>query len=151
MVKKTISLKSHSRSETQRIAEALGSLLKSGTLITLKGDLGAGKTTFTQGLAKGLGIEDKVNSPTFVIMKAYEGRLSLIHIDAYRLEGLDQDLGFEDYLDDEHIVIIEWSQYLDYLDDYEKQQIHLEHLGDDKRLITLELDSVLMDQLEKAL
>ena len=85
--------------KTKALAEMIGRAVSAGTLITLSGDLGAGKTTFTQGLAKGLDIDRKVTSPTFTIMKEYKGRLPLYHIDAYRLENITQDLGFEDYID----------------------------------------------------
>ena len=93
--------------QTQRLAEMIGRILSAGSLITLSGDLGAGKTTFTQGLARGLGIEKRVTSPTFTIMKEYQGRLPLYHIDAYRLENITQDLGFEDYIDGDGVCVIE--------------------------------------------
>lgn len=100
-----------SKEETQALAYQLGQALKQGITMLLFGDLGVGKTTFVQGLAKGLNITDRVNSPTFVIMKEYEGRLPLVHIDAYRLEGLSNDLGIDEY--DEHWVkVVEWPQYL---------------------------------------
>ena len=101
--------------ETQKLAYRLGQLVSAGTLITLSGDLGAGKTTFTQGLAKGLGIEKKVTSPTFTIMKEYKGRLPLYHIDAYRLENITQDLGFEEYIDSDGVCVIEWANFIDYV------------------------------------
>ncbi len=100
-----------SKEETQALAKELGLSLTKGTTILLFGNLGAGKTTFVQGHALGLDVTQKVNSPTFVIMKEYEGRIPLIHIDAYRLEGLKQDLGFEDYPHDEVVKVIEWPEY----------------------------------------
>ncbi len=95
---KEVRLITYSAEQTRALAEKLAGFLSAGSLITLSGQLGAGKTTFTQGLAKGLGVERKVTSPTFTILKIYQGRLPLYHIDAYRLEGLDQDLGFEEYI-----------------------------------------------------
>ncbi len=105
-------LTTHSAAETKAFAEKLGKILDAGTCILLSGDLGAGKTTFTQGLAKGLDISKNVSSPTFTILKVYQGRLPLYHIDAYRLEGLHQDLGFEELMEDEGITVIEWPDYM---------------------------------------
>lgn len=129
-----IEIITHSKEETQELAYKLGQSFKQGMTILLIGDLGAGKTTFTQGLAKGLGVTSKVNSPTFVIMKEYEGRIPLVHIDAYRLEGVQQDLGFEDYTEEEVVKIIEWPQY--YYESLEdKNVIRLERLDENSRLI----------------
>lgn len=82
--------------ETQALAHRLAALLEPQTTITLEGDLGTGKTTFTQALAKGLGITRTVNSPTFTIMKQYNGRLPLNHLDVYRLADSDEDLGWDE-------------------------------------------------------
>ena len=109
---KEVRLITYSAEQTRALAEKLAGFLSAGSLITLSGQLGAGKTTFTQGLAKGLGVERKVTSPTFTILKIYQGRLPLYHIDAYRLEGLDQDLGFEEYISGEGICVIEWSNFI---------------------------------------
>lgn len=105
--------KTYSAQETKQLAYQLGSSIQQGILITLQGDLGSGKTTFTQGLAKGLDIEKTVNSPTFTISKIYHGRLNLIHIDAYRLQGLHQDLGFDEFFDPQWVCVVEWPQYID--------------------------------------
>jgi tRNA threonylcarbamoyladenosine biosynthesis protein TsaE len=101
-----------SAEQTRQLGERLASFLSAGALLTLSGQLGAGKTTFTQGLAKGLGVSRKVTSPTFTILKIYQGRLPLYHIDAYRLEGLDQDLGFEEYIGGDGVCVIEWSNFI---------------------------------------
>ena len=98
--------------ETRELAQRLGALLSVGSLVILTGDLGAGKTTFTQGLAKGLGIEKRVISPTFTILRIYQGRMPLYHIDAYRLEGNDADLGFEEMMEDDGVCVIEWPDFL---------------------------------------
>ena len=105
--------KTYSAQETKQLAYQLGRSIQQGILITLQGDLGSGKTTFTQGLAKGLDIEKTVNSPTFTISKIYHGRLNLIHIDAYRLQGLHQDLGFDEFFDPQWVCVVEWPQYID--------------------------------------
>lgn len=131
----------HSKEETQALAYEFGVSLNSGITLLLIGELGAGKTTFVQGLAKGLEVTTKVNSPTFVIMKEYEGRLPLVHIDAYRLEGIDQDLGFEDYDDNEVVKVIEWPQYL--LEDIEQYNtITITRLDENSREIILDIKNI---------
>ena len=94
------------------LGEKIAALVEPGELLTLSGQLGAGKTTFTKGLAKGLGISRNVTSPTFTLLKSYKGRMTLHHIDAYRLEGLNQDLGFEEYFDSDGLCVIEWSGFI---------------------------------------
>lgn len=98
--------------ETRELGRQLGLLAKENMVFTLTGDLGAGKTTLTQGIAKGLGIEKTVSSPTFTILKIYKGRMNLYHFDAYRLEDLDQDLGFEEMIDGDGLTVIEWPMYI---------------------------------------
>ena len=99
--------------ETERVAQAFAPLLQPGTVIAYEGDLGAGKTAFTRGLAKGLGIKDTVTSPTYTIVNEYlSGRLPLFHFDMYRLTSSDDlfDIGWEDYLDRGGICAVEWSE-----------------------------------------
>ncbi len=108
-------IKIHSLEETQEFAQKLANLCYGkNIIITLDGDLGAGKTTWTQFFAKALGVKEVVNSPTFTIMKSYkqENGQPLYHIDAYRLEGIEQDLGFEDCFD-EGISVIEWAEFIE--------------------------------------
>ncbi len=125
----------HSREETQALAQKLGASLNQGITLLLIGDLGAGKTTFVQGLAKGLEVQSKVNSPTFVIMKEYQGKIPLVHIDAYRLEGIEQELGFDDYLEHEVVKVIEWPQYLiDNLQDF--NTITFDRIDENTRQLT---------------
>ncbi len=101
-----------SAKDTIELGKRLGNHAKPGMIFTLYGDLGAGKTCLTKGIALGLDINKTINSPTFNILKIYEGSLTLNHIDAYRLEGLDQDLGFEEQIDGEGLTVIEWPQYI---------------------------------------
>ena len=109
---KTLVKQTENREETHRLGELLGRHAQENMVFLLSGDLGAGKTTLTQGIAKGLGITKNVTSPTFTIQKLYRGsRLVLNHIDAYRLEGLSQDLGFEEYMNDGGLTVIEWAQF----------------------------------------
>ena len=108
---KDLRLITKSADETRELGSKIGKHSESGMVILLDGDLGAGKTCLTQGIAKGLDINRSVTSPTFTIQKIYYGRLLLNHIDAYRLEGVHQDLGFDEYLNDEGLTVIEWSQF----------------------------------------
>lgn len=100
--------------ETQKLGEELALELKAGDVIALNGDLGAGKTAFTQGLARGLGVEDYVTSPTFTIMNVFEGRLPLYHFDVYRISDPDEmeAIGFEEFLYGEGVCVIEWSDLI---------------------------------------
>jgi len=121
--------------KTKALAEMIGRAVSAGTLITLSGDLGAGKTTFTQGLARGLEITRNVTSPTFTLMKSYKGRLPLYHIDAYRLEDIDQDLGFEEYVDGDGVCVIEWSNFIEDVLPEERLSINLTISDDDSRML----------------
>lgn len=127
----------NSADKTMEFAEKLASYLKPGDVITLEGDLGAGKTTFTKGIAKGLGITRTVNSPTFTIIKEYHGNLPLYHMDVYRLKDAYEDLGFDEYFEGEGITVVEWAHLIgeqlpnDYL------QINLYYNQDSGRKITL--------------
>ncbi|MET3730293.1 tRNA threonylcarbamoyladenosine biosynthesis protein TsaE [Fictibacillus halophilus] len=133
----TYQYETKSAEETMSFAEKLGSLLQKGDVLTLAGDLGAGKTTFTKGLAKGLGITRTVNSPTFTIIKEYSGRLPLYHMDVYRLEDSDEDLGFEEYFSGDGVCVVEWAVYIeDYLPE-ERLELIISHKGDDEREIQL--------------
>ncbi len=118
--------------ETRAFAERLANLLQAGDVLALTGDLGAGKTTFTQGLATGLGIDDRVNSPTFTIIKEYQGRLPLYHMDVYRIGG-SEDLGFEEYFAGDGVTVIEWpSMIKDQLPE-ELLWIEIESISPDER------------------
>ena len=121
--------------DTQNIAYKIGLKISSPMVLLLSGDLGAGKTTFTQGLAKGLEISKTVSSPTFTIMKNYTGRLPLNHIDAYRLESLHQDLGFEELVGTVGVTVIEWADFLEELFPEEYLKIRIERLGKNRRKI----------------
>lgn len=103
----------HSETETEELGERLGERALPGTVIAFTGDLGAGKTAFTRGLARGLGIDGRVTSPTFTIVNEYDGgRLPLFHFDMYRLESSDElfDIGWEDYLARNGVCAVEWSE-----------------------------------------
>ncbi|WP_223703365.1 tRNA (adenosine(37)-N6)-threonylcarbamoyltransferase complex ATPase subunit type 1 TsaE [Sutcliffiella deserti] len=132
-----VELMTHSAEETIEKSRMLGKLLQGGDVLLLEGDLGAGKTTFTKGLAKGLDITRNVNSPTFTIIKEYEGRLPLYHMDVYRLADSEEDLGFDDYFGGKGVSVVEWAHLIeDYLPE-ERLEIYLYHHGDDERKIVL--------------
>ncbi|MHC3377356.1 tRNA (adenosine(37)-N6)-threonylcarbamoyltransferase complex ATPase subunit type 1 TsaE [Ligilactobacillus equi] len=100
--------------ETQNIAQKLADLVQAGDIILLTGDLGAGKTTFTKGLAKGLGIKANIKSPTFTLIREYhQGRLPLYHMDVYRLEEVGGDeLGLEEYFNGDGVSVVEWAKFV---------------------------------------
>jgi tRNA threonylcarbamoyladenosine biosynthesis protein TsaE len=100
--------------ETYKIGEQLGSLVKSGDIICLIGDLGTGKTHLTKGIAKGLGINEYITSPTFTIVNEYTGRLNLYHFDVYRVNDPDEieAIGFDEYIFSDGVSIIEWANYI---------------------------------------
>ena len=99
---------------TRTLAAALGPLLEPGDVVALVGDLGAGKTVFAQGVARGLGVRGPVTSPTFTIVQEYEGRLPVAHVDVYRLDRVQDlyDLGFDELIDDGRVTIVEWGDLI---------------------------------------
>ncbi|WP_100012606.1 tRNA (adenosine(37)-N6)-threonylcarbamoyltransferase complex ATPase subunit type 1 TsaE [Lentibacillus sediminis] len=121
--------------ETLKLAERLAALLEPGNLITLEGELGAGKTTFTKGIAKGLGVTRTVSSPTFTIIKEYEGKLPFYHMDAYRLEDSDEDIGFMEYFQGFGITVVEWAQFIEEYLPEERLEITIHHLDEEKRVL----------------
>ena len=110
-----IDIVSASHEHTQKLGEALAGILRPGDVISLGGELGAGKTCLTQGIARGLGVVDPVTSPTFVIMREYEGRPPLVHLDVYRFERLGEltDLGAEEVFRPEAVTVIEWGDHVE--------------------------------------
>lgn len=123
--------------ETIAFGKKLGQLLDRGDLITMEGDLGAGKTTMTKGIGQALGVTRVINSPTFNILKGYQGRIPLYHIDAYRLEGANQELGFEEYYDGDGVCVIEWARYIEDELPNDRLALTFTHL-DEGRELTLE-------------
>lgn len=123
--------------ETKQLAANLALRLQQGMIITLDGQLASGKTTFTKGFGVGLNIQDSINSPTFTISKIYEGDFPLLHIDAYRLEGIDQELGFEDYFDNQWMVLIEWPMFIAHLLPKDRIDVRFEVVDESTRVITL--------------
>ncbi|HEX2914042.1 MAG TPA: tRNA (adenosine(37)-N6)-threonylcarbamoyltransferase complex ATPase subunit type 1 TsaE [Chloroflexia bacterium] len=131
---------SHSTAQTQRAGVSLARLLGPGDVILLEGDLGAGKTTFTKGLAQGLGVEGYVNSPTFTLVNEYEGRIPVYHMDCYRIESAAEafDLGIEEYLYGDGVTVIEWPERIREVLPPDFVRVKLSYLSDTKRALRLE-------------
>ena len=138
--------------ETERLGFLLGRSLKPGTVIAYTGDLGAGKTAFTRGLAQGLEIPERITSPTFTIVNEYEGgRLPLFHFDMYRLESSDElfDIGWEDYLVRGGVCAVEWSENVDDILDADTIRIDIRRGdSDDQRRITI-TNAPVLEEKEK--
>ncbi len=125
--------------QTYALAKKIADTLQGGEVILLSGDLGAGKTTFTKGLAKALGVVDEVTSPTFTILNVYEdGRLKLNHLDMYRVESADElaELGIEDCFDDDSVTVIEWNKFEHF--DGEVIEINITPTGETERVFDVE-------------
>jgi tRNA threonylcarbamoyladenosine biosynthesis protein TsaE len=137
----TTSLETSSPEETEAAGEELGRRLRSGDLVLLKGELGAGKTTFVRGVARGSGSAAPVASPTYQLVRIYPGRLQLAHVDLYRLEKGDvlRDLGLDELLD-AGAVVIEWGDRIDETVGADAAMISIEHLGGDRRRIRIDRD-----------
>ena len=130
----------NSPAETEAVGAALAAKLSPGAVIAYRGDLGAGKTAFTRGLARGLGIQDPVTSPTYTIVNEYlSGRLPLFHFDMYRLSSSDDlwDIGWEDYLERGGVCAVEWSENVkDAMEN--AMTVRIEKTGEETRRITIE-------------
>ena len=130
----------HNQDETKEIGHKLADLLPNGSVVLLKGDLGAGKTTLVRGVAEALGITEKVTSPTFNIMKLYlKGTKPLVHIDAYRLEDHNVEIGLDEFIGiDRGLTFIEWPDYISNLIPSNPTIITIRNIGNDDREITVE-------------
>ena len=130
----------YSPEQTEKVGAALGKILPAGTILAYRGDLGAGKTAFTRGLARGLGCGERVTSPTYTIVNEYlGGRLPLFHFDMYRLASSDDlwDIGWEDYLERGGVCAVEWSENV--ADAMEGAiTVTIEKTGEESRRITIE-------------
>ena len=137
----------NSPEETEAVGEKLGRLVPAGTVIAYRGDLGAGKTAFTRGLARGLGYNEPVTSPTYTVCNEYlGGRLPLFHFDMYRLRSAEDlwDIGWEDYLDRNGVCAVEWSENVEEAME-NAVYVTIEKTGEGSRRITLEGGEFLAD------
>ncbi|HIQ67545.1 MAG TPA: tRNA (adenosine(37)-N6)-threonylcarbamoyltransferase complex ATPase subunit type 1 TsaE [Candidatus Faecousia excrementigallinarum] len=142
-----MTFETHSPEQTEALGEALGKVLSPGAVVAYTGDLGAGKTAFTRGLAKGLGASEPVTSPTYTIVNEYlSGRIPLFHFDMYRLRSSEDlfDIGWEDYLERGGVCALEWSENV--ADALENPiRVQLEKTGESSRRITIEGGEALAD------
>ena len=131
--------RSKSESETEAIGEAFARGLPDGAVVAMYGELGAGKTAFVRGMARGMGIDCRVSSPTFTIVNEYPGKRELIHFDMYRLSSADElfDIGWEDYLARGAVCAVEWSENVSDAFFGDEIPVHIEKCGEGERIITI--------------
>jgi tRNA threonylcarbamoyladenosine biosynthesis protein TsaE len=133
-----------SEAETENLGERFSSKLLPGDVVALYGGLGAGKTAFVRGIARGLGLAARVSSPTFTIVNEYLGKVPLFHFDMYRLKGTDElfEIGWEDYLDRGGICVVEWSENVENAFFPDTIRVHIEKTGDSEREIEIPEDRI---------
>jgi tRNA threonylcarbamoyladenosine biosynthesis protein TsaE len=142
----TLVVRATTAEDTREVGEALSASLRAGDVVVLSGELGAGKTTLVQGIARGLGVEDAVSSPTFTLVKEYEGFLNIAHVDVYRLERLQDvvDLGLDELADGEAVILVEWGDVVEQLLPADRLRVELQPVdpssAGEVRLITLSAD-----------
>lgn len=134
-----IELRSTSSEQTRAIAATLASALREGDVVVLSGDMGAGKTTFVQGAAEALGVKARVTSPTFVLMREYEGSPRVVHVDVYRLSSLQEliDLGYEELFAPDAVTFIEWGDAVSGAMPDDRLEVDIRPIGGDERRITI--------------
>ncbi len=142
--------------ETEKLGHRLGNILQKGDIVCLTGDLGTGKTAFTGGIAKALGVDDYITSPTFIIVNEYEGKIPLYHFDVYRIGSSDEmfDIGFDEYISGNGVVVIEWAELI--MDILPEERINVTIEKDrtdmvDSRLITIEFNGARLKEYERKL
>ncbi|MCS4486971.1 tRNA (adenosine(37)-N6)-threonylcarbamoyltransferase complex ATPase subunit type 1 TsaE [Staphylococcus americanisciuri] len=138
--------------DMEDFAQQLATHLEAGDVLLLDGNLGAGKTTFSQFLGRALGVTRTINSPTFNIIKSYKGTvLNFHHMDCYRLEDSEEDLGFDEYFNDHAVTVIEWSQFIaEYLPDT-YLRIKIDVVNTDERSLQLESKGAHYEKIKEAL
>ena len=145
-------IKINNLQDLAHFAKTLTARLQAGDLILLNGDLGAGKTTLSQMIGKQLGVKRNINSQTFNIIKSYKGTtLKFHHMDCYRLEDSEEDLGFEEYFEDHAVTVIEWSEFIQDLLPAEHLTINLAVTGEETRELTLEASGDRYQKMKEAL
>ena len=130
----------HSERETEAAGAAFAAGIPDGTVVAMYGELGAGKTAFVRGMAQGMGLDCRVNSPTFTIVNEYLGARTLLHFDTYRLGSADElwDIGWDDYLSRGAVCAVEWSENVADAFTGDEITVHFEKLSDTDRRITIE-------------
>lgn len=139
--------------DTEQIGKIIGRCIEGGTVICLDGDLGVGKTALTQFIAKELGVDEYITSPTFTIIKEYEGRLPLYHMDVYRIDSEEgmYDLGYDEYIYSEGVTIIEWSHLIENILPEERINIEIKRVDDQGRLFTVDGKGRVFEKLAEEL
>jgi tRNA threonylcarbamoyladenosine biosynthesis protein TsaE len=139
--KKELEIITCSANETTQLGKCIGEKIREGDILALSGELGSGKTCFTGGLARGLGISDKypITSPTFTLINEYPGRCKLYHFDVYRLRGYEDldDLGYEEYFSGKGVLVIEWAEKIDKIIPGNAFRINFEYIDENERKITI--------------
>ena len=133
-------VETHSEAETEALGERLAKCLRAGAVVALYGDLGAGKTAFVRGMARGLDITEQVSSPTFTVVNEYPGDPALFHFDMYRLKNADElyAIGWEDYLDRDGICVVEWSERIEEALPEDAVRVYIERRSDTERTVRVE-------------
>jgi len=150
-----LKIKTINPEETKALGYKLGKALKGGDVLCLMGDLGAGKTTLTQSIAEGLGVDDYVTSPTFTLVNEYEGRYPVYHFDVYRLNDIDEvyDIGFEEYVYSNGVTIIEWANMIEEVLPKDRLEATISKGEDNEREILIEAKGLryrdLIEELKK--
>lgn len=146
-------IKVNNLQDTEKIGKIISRCLEKGTVLCLDGDLGAGKTAITQFIAKEFGVKEYITSPTFNIIKEYEGRLPFYHMDVYRIESEDDmyDLGYDEYIYSEGVTVIEWSENIRTILPDERIDIKIDRIDDNKRIMTIEGRGVVYEKITEEL
>ena len=134
-----LKIKTNNAKETQQLGRLIGESLVGGEIIAMTGDLGAGKTTMTKSIAKGLNIDEHITSPTFTIVNEYDGRLKLFHFDVYRIGDIEEmyDIGYEEYFYSGGVCIIEWANLIEEILPEDTINIEISTLDENKREFTI--------------
>lgn len=146
-------IKVNNLQDTERIGKIISRCLEKGTVLCLDGDLGAGKTAITQFIAKEFGVKEYITSPTFNIIKEYEGRLPFYHMGVYRIESEDDmyDLGYDEYIYSEGVTVIEWSEKIRGILPEERIDVKIDRIDDNKRIMTIEGSGVVYEKITEEL
>ncbi|NLK63896.1 MAG: tRNA (adenosine(37)-N6)-threonylcarbamoyltransferase complex ATPase subunit type 1 TsaE [Tissierellia bacterium] len=135
--------------DTEKLGKIIAKRIEKGTVICLDGELGVGKTALTQFIAKEFGVKENIISPTFTIIKEYEGKLPFYHMDVYRIDSEDDmyDLGYDEYIYSEGVTIIEWADLIKGMLPEERINIEIKRIDDEKREINIEGKGLIFEKL----
>jgi tRNA threonylcarbamoyladenosine biosynthesis protein TsaE len=139
--------------DTEKLGKIIAKCIEKGAVICLNGDLGVGKTSLTQFIAKEFGVKEYIVSPTFTIIKEYNGKFPFYHMDVYRINSEDDmyDLGYDEYIYSEGVTVIEWSRLIEGILPQERVNIEIKRIDDDKREVNIEGKGMFYERLVKEL